>query len=384
MNFTKHIYSEAGKPAALLLLALAIAFAMASCTKEDSEKLAGSIGDATAVDVSSRVTGFDSNVTGAGATLTAMGNNLSGVKRVFMDGSSSPSVEATESSVTFQVPIDVSLGDKDVYFIFAGNERATARIKVVPLPVIRYISPIAGSTGDEIIAVGANMDFVEKIFIGDASASITEKASDIVAFTVPSGAATGSLFKLESPAGSVSSTDAFIACDGSPGNPLCKTPLNSNGSLEEGDKGVVGDITVPAWGFSGAGSLATVQVISFRDGPTRDGRQGLKLEVLDVGANPWNIEVREESFPVEPNTAYLYTIQANGPEGARVDFTVGLPNYSELGRVEATLSGTWEEISIEFTTGPDDNMIRTPIHFSRPGNIGYVFYLDNLRIVPKN
>jgi len=381
MEKFKPTNSFSWKFALLLFPALVIALAFAGCTKDDLEKLSGSIGDATAVDVSSRITGFDSDITGAGATLTALGSNLSGVKRVIMGGSSSPSVEASESSVVFVVPIDVSLGAQDVFFIFEGNERAKATIEVVSLPVISFISPLAAFSGEEIIILGNNLDIAESVAIGDLPATITEKDKNLLAFTVPAGAVSGSTFTVKSPAGSVSSADLFIACDDEPANVLCLAPVNANGSFEEGDVGRAGDITVPAWGFSGAGSLANFDVISYKDGPTRGGRQALKVEVLAVGANPWNIEVREETFPVAANARYLYTIKVNGPEGSQVDFTVGLPSFSELGRVQATLSGSWEEISFEFTTGPADNMIRTPIHFSRDVNIGRVIYLDDLRIV---
>ncbi|MEZ4883905.1 MAG: carbohydrate binding domain-containing protein [Chitinophagales bacterium] len=372
------------QPSLWLLLSLFLVLPFSSCEKDDTDKLTGEIGAANAVDVSSRITGFDSSVTGAGATLSALGSGLSGVKRVFMGSNSSPSVVASESSVTFTVPIGVVLGVQEVTFIFEGNERATASIEVVALPVISYVGPLASYVGDEIIIIGDNLSIVESVLIGDVPASINSSEKDIIAFTVPNGAVSGSVFTLSSPAGVVSSSEVLFLCDDSPEEILCLPALNINGSFEEGDLGDATTVAVPGWGFSGAGSLANVEVVSFRNGSTRGGRQALKIEVLDVGANPWNIEIREESFEVAPATTYLYSIQVKGPAGSRVDFTLGLPDFSELNRSEATLSGDWEEISFEFTTGAEDNMIRTPIHFSRDVNIGGTFYLDDLRIVATN
>ncbi len=359
------------------LLPFLLMGALLSCN-QDADKLRGEVAASSAIDVSHRITEFDSDVTGEGDTLVVYGRDLTAVKRVIMGDRVSPHVEASELSLSFVVPEDIPLGMQEIVLVFSGSERARAQIEVVPLPVISAIDPLIADFGEEVIIQGNNLNYVEQILIGEIPVQIGEKSSQRLSLTIPHGI-NGGLVSLMSHAGSATYAQPFIPCKEVPENPMCQPLQNINGSFEIGEAGAIPSMEVPGWGFNGIGTLAEFEIV---DGMSSGGRRSLKVNVLEVGQSPWDIEARQESFEVQPGKTYRYSIRIWGPPHASVAFTAGLPDYSELARVEHTcIGGKWEEVSFEFSTGVDETAIRLPIHLSMESNQDAIFYLDNLRLI---
>src|SRR5690606_38642480 len=105
--------------------------------------------------------------------------------------------------------------------------------------------------------------------------------------------------------------------------------------------------------------------------------RALEVAINTLGANAWSIEVAHTGVPVEGNSIYSYSAWVKGPSGAQANFTVGTPDYAERARRGITLSGEWEEVTLEVTTGVDDTVLRLPVHFSIEGNEGLAIYLDD-------
>lgn len=353
-------------PAALLV----------GCGEDFEEKLSGSNPESNTVMVD-RITGFAQEVTGGGATLTAVGENLSDVKRVLIgqDLILALHVQASSESVSFTVPVNTPIGEQELIFVYAGNEREREVIEVVPLPSVSFVDQPVGSPGEVITVFGLNLDYVSSVMIGEVEASLDEQEGSYLTFTVPEGVTTAPLV-LEGGAGVIEAGE-FIVCGENPGEPRCKERVNPNGSFEEGELGEVGEIEVPGWELN-EGGVSNMAIVA---DPTRGGRKALEIEIVDIGSNPWDIQATNGTFTVEPNTTYHYSIKVMGPAGARVNFTIGRPNYSEFTRTEVELSGEWEEITQEFTTGADDTEVRLPIHFSIEGNAGSIIYIDDVRVV---
>ncbi len=119
------------------------------------------------------------------------------------------------------------------------------------------------------------------------------------------------------------------------------------------------------------------------------GNRALEVVVTTLGSNPWDIQLVYSGadgagVPVLSGTEYLYSIWIKGPAGARVNFTVGRPDYQELERREETLTGAWQQVVLEITTSADDTVLRMPTHFSISGNAGATFHLDDFSFRLKN
>ena len=203
----------------VFLMAGVTSFLLTSC-EDYEERLTGFNPDGNAVDVSNRITGFTPGTAGAGAPLTVNGTNLSGVIRVHMGQLWIDEFEATESTVSFNVPPNIDLGQVEVVLVFSGAERATSTVEVVPLPSISYFTPRAVADGDEITILGNNLSFVTSVAISGISGTITSQDNTSLSFTVPSGISSDVIEITASSGGVTSSAESVIACSADPGNLL--------------------------------------------------------------------------------------------------------------------------------------------------------------------
>lgn len=384
MNHLKNnLMNKLIKLSFLLLLQGVVLLVLPGC-EDYSDKLTGSNPEGNAVDVSSRLTGFGSEVTGAESSLTVNGNDLSEVVLVNMGGIWVDEYEATETAVTFVVPASVAIGMNEVVLVFSGNERATSSIEVIPVPTISYFTPKAASDGAEITILGNNLDYVNAVSISGEAATVTDQQNGTLKFTVPSGVSTD-VITLTSTSGNVVTSEAnVVACTADPSHLACLPVINTNGSFEESDLGEANGVA--GWGGL-TGSLAT-GVITDED--AYDGFKSVKITVNDLGANPWSIQPNT-AMPVNSNSTYHVSFWIKGSNMANVKFAMdegGSPGYFEWAAPQVEISASqWTEITYEYSpeseaiSGGGDESTRFAISMSYDGNIGGVMYLDNLRVV---
>lgn len=366
----------------LFLLALGATSLFLTSCEDYKERLSGFNPEGSAVDVSSRITGFSPEKAGAGAVLTVNGNNLSEVIRVYMGQLWVDDFEATASAVTFTVPPNISLGQNTVVLVFAGAERATSSIEVLPLPSITYFTPKAVADGDEVTILGNNLSFVSSISISGKAATIISKENARLSFTVPAGISSDVIQMTSITGGVTSSTESVIACSAEPDKLACLPVINTNGSFEEGEAGEVGAVQVPGWNLGG--SLITSEIT---DKEYYDGFQCAKITINEIGPNPWSIQPTSVMHVV-PGEEYHLSMWVKGTGIANIKFAIdqgGTPGYAEYGNPElAVTSGEWQEVSYYFTpetSNTEPGNARYAISMSYTGNVGGVIYMDNLRVV---
>ena len=375
--------NKSTRPLISLLIPCLFLLFLISC-EDYSEKLTGTNPEGTAIDVSNRITGFSPEVIGGGAELKVLGSNLAGVKKINMGDFWITDFNASDSEVSFIVPANISLGEKEVALVFSGPERANRMIEVIPLPSISYFTPKAAGVGDEVTVTGNNLSFVASIGVGDINATIITKESNRIKFTMPAGATTNTI-KLTSTGGTVtSSTQSIIACSGDPGNLACLDVINTNGSFEASNLGAADGVA----GWGGLTGSLTTGVITDED--YYDGFKSVKITINELGPNPWSIQPTSV-MPVDPNATYHLSIWVKGTGIANVKFAMdqgGTPGWSEWQAPEVTLtSNQWTEISYQFSpTSEDpgaggDATVRFAVSMSYSGNVGGVLYMDNLRVV---
>jgi hypothetical protein len=164
---------------------------------------------------------------------------------------------------------------------------------------------------------------------------------------------------------------------------LFAQPINSNGGFEDATPGVKAAGDVAGWTLlAEGGSSATYEII---EDDVKEGRYSLRLEVGNLGANPWDIQAVNEPFTVTPGTVYTYSVWAKADvAGPIVNFTVGSPTFTEWGRANQVVMTTeWQEVTFQFTAPAGASAARAPIHFAESANAPYspvAFYLDDLRI----
>jgi hypothetical protein len=366
----------------LLLPAITLLF-LISC-EDYTDRLTGTNPPGNAVDVSNRITGFSPDVIGGGAELKVLGSNLAGVKQINMGDIWITDFNASDSEVSFIVPSNISLGNKEVALVFSGPERATKMIEVIPLPTISYFTPKAAGAGEEVTVTGNNLSFVASIGVGNVNATITTKENNRIKFTMPAGATTNTI-KLTSTGGTETSTSqSIIACSSDPGNFACLAVINTNGSFEESNLGAANGVA--GWGGL-TGSLITGEIT---DAEYYDGFKSVKITINELGPNPWSIQPTAV-MPVDPNATYRLSIWVKGTGIANVKFAMdqgGTPGWSEWAAPEVSLtSNQWTEITYEFSPTTEDPgaggdaTVRFAVSMSYAGNVGGVLYMDNLRVV---
>lgn len=376
-----------------LLLAPAVLTLLLVRCDEGEDKLTGSNPEGNAYDASSRITGFDSELTGAEDTLQVLGSDLQSVTHVLMGDRVVPVFDVSSTSFRFVVPNTVFIGEQEVMVIFSDGARAQAFIEVVPLPIITVFNPVAGAAGAEITIQGDNLNYATAIKIGTLEATITAKTKETATFTVPAGA-TSSKITVETEAGNAVSTMNFIACEVEPSNVYCLPSLNANnnGGFENGTLGVVGSGGDHGgnWFLAGSGTRATYEII---DAPLDDspspglGTKTLKATITALSANNWDIQVVNDGFTVPAGKRFVYMARVWADQAGRIMRLAGgvsQPSYQDMrNSTNFTLQAGWNNLSIntQHAPGQQETQIRLQANFSFPENEGAVFYFDDFRVV---
>ncbi|UII27295.1 carbohydrate binding domain-containing protein [Fulvivirga maritima] len=349
-----------------------------ACDDEHEEKLTGAAPVDQAVDVSSRITGFDNEVTGAGAIATVQGSSLEGVEFVMIDGLLSPDVEAQETSVAFEVPRTPapSLGMVDVVLIFSGPERAYSQIEVVANPSVSMVYPMAGFEGDEISFIGTNLDAVAEAGIGSVAGSIVSSSAGMLTFTVPSGATDGDNFYLISSSGArVETTYAYVACESNGSIPACLEEINANGGFEAGDGS-----SLVNWNIYNTGNPSGDATVTVGSGPDEVLTGNYSMKVVNptaYGSSQWRVQVVSDAFPTTSGKTYLvsYWVKA-ASDGGSIRLS-SMPNASYQG--DQTINSSWQEVTWSFTvTEPTQTATQLSFDMGREAN---TYFIDNVRVV---
>lgn len=219
---------------------------------------------------------------------------------------------------------------------------------------------------------------------GGSGSGSKSSSSSVVSSMLSSSAASLSSAVSSSDMSSVSSSTitSSISSASSSSTPVV-IELAENGGFEDSEAGS----TAPAnWSLANNEGTAAIQVISAADQPSNvhSGNRALEIAINTIGTNPWSIEVTHTGLnsggiPVVGGGIYTYKAWVKGPAGAQANFTVGTPApaYAERARSNVTLSGEWQEVSIEVTTSTDDTLLRLPVHFSLTANVGATIYVDD-------
>lgn len=169
---------------------------------------------------------------------------------------------------------------------------------------------------------------------------------------------------------------------------FAQDPVNINGSFENAEPGPVGpgtEVEVEGWSLEFGGEASGSYEIV--DDPVEDGSHSLKIEIDELGADPWHVQVTAEDFPVEHGATYQYTVWARSETtGATANFTVGDNAFNEWGRIDAVenevvLFNEWQEFTFDFEVTTEVEIGRAAMHFNLDGNAGQTIYIDNLSIV---
>jgi endo-1,4-beta-xylanase len=158
--------------------------------------------------------------------------------------------------------------------------------------------------------------------------------------------------------------------------------LNTNGSFEDTDAGVVDSADIDGWLIEVAASADAVFEIV--DDTVQQGGKALKIIVDTVSTNSWDIQVIGDSIPVQQGETYRYSVWAKSSESSLVNFTVGNYAFEEYAGVirptSPNVTTGWQEYAFTFTVDDAVTYIRAPLHFSVAANTGDSIYIDNLRI----
>ena len=391
----------------LLLVLPAVTLLLSGC-EDYEDKLTGKNPSGDAVDISSKISGFASEVSGAGATLTVLGNDISGIIRVYFPSvdAYATNIEASDSEVSFTVPLTVPLGEQELNFIFSGSGRATASIEMVPLPVIDYWDLQQGDEGDDITVYGTNLDFVTSASIGGVDAAVTGvvEGAEFITVTVPTGAMTGPL-TLVTPAGTATGSQDFVVCSTGPENPYCLTPLNGNFGFEDGTIGVLGEGgDIGGGGFTAGSPGAQWEIIPSPGGAAGLGNLSLSVTVNELqnsGVDAWRIQYVNngpahpagglDGFQVEPDSRFTLMVKIWADQNGRMVFVQagrrtpccgGFTNGQEF-----TLSQGWNIFQFETQhsagdhDGDNDEHAAMEVNVNYPANLGGQIIIDDLRLV---
>jgi hypothetical protein len=363
------------------------------------------------IDVSSRITGVPA-FSGAGAEIEITGTRLEEVERIIFGVYVVRKIEidTTDTGIKFTVPAQVGEGENDVVLVFAGGERAFTTIMVLPLQVINLFDPTNGNLGDTITLYGNNLHIVDEVSIGGAVAEIVDQDTTVIHFLVPSGAVTD-VIAATSGAGVAESKKIFHACETAEDDIRCFFNYCLYGNFENlgvpyGVWNGTGGPTIPkpedasaqdAIFLQGAGApLSEWELIEPIGGASDLGKTSLKLTILQVGSEPYNIQLVFNSFLVPAGKKWLYTgkiwADADGRVGTIIGGTDPPGGYPDMLLADGSVAPLttfhmgWNEFSVEMihdmSVGtPYDNEIRPMVYLSYPANLGAVFIFDDLRVV---
>lgn len=326
-------------------------------------------------DVSSKVTGFSKDVTGPGAELTINGTDMDKVARVFIGEevvTRSNFVEVSPSSVSFNVPLDVSLGENDVLVVFDGNGRAFKKINVVALPAISSFNPAIVASGATVTILGTNLGdtYVTAVNIGGAAGTITSQSNTALTFTVPAGFSTNRI-TLVSPAGDVNSATNLTNCADDPNNIDCKEPLNLNSGFELGD----GD-DFTNWGKWNGG---TSMVATTTPGEFYSGSRALKVvRSGTLGNGQWRIQLANDPADWEVGASYTVYMWARASAAGGSLRVSTNPNAMYTG--DQAVPTTWTRLSFTF---PAANEASSRVVLDLNGNdtAATTFFIDDVKLI---
>ena len=111
----------------------------------------------------------------------------------------------------------------------------------------------------------------------------------------------------------------------------------------------------------------------------------LKIEVTDLGSNPWDVQAVNEPFSVEENSQYRYFVWAKADkDNVIANFDVEDSSFNVWQGMEVNLTTKWQEYSFDFSTPPGADKGRSANWFGLSNNedkLPITYYFDNLRIV---
>lgn len=363
---TRKIFSVLFAPVVLMALTM-------NCGEEDG--ITYSLND-----VSSRITGFGSPVTGAGAALTVNGSKLDNVQRICIGDycvAKALFTSVSESSIVFTVPTAVPTGDDtDVLFVFSGSDRAYKAIDVIPFQAVSSFTPYSAGTGETVTVYGANLDIVDDVKLGTVSADITSQSATMLRFTVPAGITTGKI-TLVSEAGSANSTADLTSCGASPAASDCPAGLNMNTSFEDG----TGDNFDNWVKNNGAGYLLATTVPS----ETFRGSRALKV-VRDgtLASGQWRIQTSTSLVTTEVGASYTVYVWARA-SAPGAGFRVSLSPDTGFYPGDVAVTTAWQRFSFVV---PGDRITTTSTRFvldlNGTNTAVTTFFIDDVKVVKNN
>ncbi len=360
--------SNIRKITTIMIAAVAAAVLMVGCNNDDPITY-------SVQDVSSRITGFSTNVTGPGAALTINGSEMDDVARVFIGNevvTASSFTNVSESSITFSVPLTVSLGEADVLVVYSGNARAFNTITVVALPAISTFTPALAEAGEPVTIIGTNLSdsYVSGVKIGGVDADITFQSATALVFTVPAGFTTGKI-TLVSPAGDVNSATDLVSCADDPNSIECKPGLNANPGFELG-----ADDDFTGWGKWNGGNFMVATTVP---GEYYSGTRGLKV-IRDgsLGDGQWRIQLSNDPATWEVGASYTVHLWAKASaEGGSMRVST---NPTAMYTGDQAVPTEWTQLSFTF---PSANEPSSRVVLDLNGNNTAVttFFIDDVKLI---
>jgi hypothetical protein len=351
---------------AILAPALIIVFS-AGCDKTEDESITYELND-----VSSKLSGFGSEITGPGAPLTVNGSELNEVVRICVASFCVPKklfTTGSESSITFSVPQNTPLGDQRVMLVYPGSDRAFKTISVVALPSIIAVVPTRPAVGEIVTAVGQNFDIVTAVSVGTVSAAIISKTSNAVSFALPEGAS--GKVTLTSPATTAVSAVDVVPC-ASPTSDECAPGLNPNAGFEIG----TGD-NFDSWNkFNGGTKIVATTAIGSNE--VFRGTRAMKVirdGTLIPATDQWRIQLASNPVPVDNGASYTVSawVRASAAGGAMRFSNQDAPQYGP----DTQITTTWSKITWTFTA----NATQKRIVLDMNGGPVTTFFIDDVKMI---
>ena len=324
-------------------------------------------------DVSSRVTGFGSTVTGAGAYLTINGSRMDEVLRVFIGTAGVPArlfTEVTESGITFQVPLSVVLGMQEVLVVYGGNARAFSSIEVIPFQAVQSFVPYSAVDGETITITGANLDIVTSVKIGTITATILNKSVNTLQFTVPTGVSSNPI-TLISEAGSTNSANSLISCTSNPTAADCADGLNLNDGFELGT-----DDNFDNWGKWNGGAYMFQTTA-----PTEVFRGDRALKVVRDGtlsSGQWRLQLASDLVTTEIGASYTVYIWAKASSNGGSMRVSTNPNA--LYTADQNVTTEWQRLPFTFGS-MNEASTRVVLDMNGNNTVATTFYIDDVKLI---
>jgi len=329
-------------------------------------------------DVSSRITGFSSDITGAGASFSINGSHMDEVDRVFIGNAviaKKSFTTVSESGITFNVPLTVPLGENEVIVVYPGSDRAFSSIEVVPLPAISSFTPYSAATGETITLYGTNFEIVEGVKLGAVDAAIVSQSASMLKFTVPAGIATGKI-TLTSDAGNANSAADLIACTANPTTSDCADGLNLNDGFELGATD-----NFDNWSKYNGG---TYMVQTTTASEIFRGSRALKV-VRDgsLGTGEWRIQLASDLITTEAAASYTVYIWAKASVAGGSLRVSTNPDAKYTANQNVTTQ--WQRLAFTFSTAGGNAIATTDtrvvLDFNGNNTAVTTFFIDDVKLV---